>query len=225
VATQGYNTLVGEVGIKFSGGQRQRLAIARAIVRRPAILIFDEATSALDVTSERIVQAALDKVSQNRTTIIIAHRLSTVMGADKIIVLSKGKVVQEGTHGQLLAEERGPYWRLVNAQSLVLDIEEEEREENEDIGIAEDEKPRASVLLEKNSHDTIDSDIADLEEGKAKLLKLIAQNFFGSFGMLLAEQKRNWVGYMVMLIAAIGAACEYLNLVSLSESALTCPHS
>ena len=88
---QGYQTAIGENGIKLSGGQRQRLAIARSIVKRPSILILDEATSAIDVHSEEIVQAALDRVSQNRTTIIIAHRLSTVRKADHIIVMKERK--------------------------------------------------------------------------------------------------------------------------------------
>jgi ATP-binding cassette subfamily B (MDR/TAP) protein 1 len=86
---------VGDAGIKLSGGQRQRLAIARSIVKRPKILILDEATSAIDVRGERLVQAALDKVSEGRTTITIAHRLSTIKKADKIIVLRKGKLVSE----------------------------------------------------------------------------------------------------------------------------------
>ncbi|KAB8303395.1 hypothetical protein EYC80_004824 [Monilinia laxa] len=115
---EGYNTRVGDAGIKLSGGQRQRLAIARSIVKQPKILILDEATSAIDVRSERIVQAALDKVSKNRTTITIAHRLSTVIKADNIVVMKKGQVVQQGTHEQLLMDTEGPYWALANAQQL-----------------------------------------------------------------------------------------------------------
>ncbi|KAL1597186.1 hypothetical protein SLS60_008768 [Paraconiothyrium brasiliense] len=116
---EGYDTQVGDNGIKLSGGQRQRIAIARSIVKNPRILIFDEATSALDVASERIVQEALDKVSHNRTTIIIAHRLSTIQRADNIVVLAKGRVIQQGTHKSLLANRDGAYWKLVNAQQLV----------------------------------------------------------------------------------------------------------
>jgi ABC-type multidrug transport system ATPase subunit len=92
-------------------------------VRKPKILIFDEATSALDVTSERIVQAALNKVSQNRTTIVIAHRLSTIKDADNIVFLAGGKVLQQGTHESLLADGNGPYWKLVNAQQLMVETE------------------------------------------------------------------------------------------------------
>ncbi|MBS3933727.1 MAG: ATP-binding cassette domain-containing protein [Truepera sp.] len=101
---QGYNTLVGERGIKLSGGQRQRVAIARALLKNPRILILDEATSSLDSESEALVQEALERLMQGRTTFVIAHRLSTVRRADRILVLENGKIVQEGTHEALMAK-------------------------------------------------------------------------------------------------------------------------
>ena len=120
---QGYDTPVGENGVLLSGGQRQRLAIARAILKDAPILILDEATSALDNESERYIQAALEHVMKNRTTLVIAHRLSTIKRADKIIVLQHGRVMEQGTHEQLLAMG-GHYSQLYQGQTLGAEHEE-----------------------------------------------------------------------------------------------------
>ena len=114
---RGYDTLVGEAGARLSGGQRQRIAIARAFLKNAPILLLDEATSALDTESEALVQAALSRLMAGRTTILIAHRLSTVRGADRIYVIDKGRVVETGNHGALVAEG-GLYARLASSQDL-----------------------------------------------------------------------------------------------------------
>ncbi len=111
-----FETIVGDRGIKLSGGQRQRIAIARAILKNPAILIMDEATSSLDAESEKLVQSALDRLMQNRTTIIIAHRLATIRNVDCIYVLQDGRIVEEGTHEQLQGREGGVYQNLLKLQ-------------------------------------------------------------------------------------------------------------
>ena len=113
----GFQTTLGERGSRLSGGQKQRLAIARAIYKNPPILILDEATSALDTESERLVQDALDKLMENRTSIVIAHRLSTVRHADEIIVLKQGQIVERGTHVELMDKD-GFYRKLVEMQEV-----------------------------------------------------------------------------------------------------------
>jgi ATP-binding cassette subfamily B protein len=114
-APDGYETEVGERGLKLSGGEKQRVAIARTILKAPPILVLDEATSALDSHTEREIQDALDRVSRNRTTLVIAHRLSTIVAADEILVLDKGAIVERGTHSQLLAAG-GLYASMWNRQ-------------------------------------------------------------------------------------------------------------
>lgn len=114
---KGIDTNIGDSGNKLSGGQKQRLSIARAVLKNPPIMILDEATSALDTESERLVQDALEKMMKNRTSVVIAHRLSTIQNADKIVVLSKGKIVEQGKHSELL-NQKGVYHSLVEMQSL-----------------------------------------------------------------------------------------------------------
>ncbi len=138
----GFKTMVGERGLKLSGGEKQRVAIARTILKAPPILILDEATSALDTTTEQEIQAALDVVSKNRTTLVIAHRLSTVINADEIIVLRAGEIAERGTHAGLL-EQNGLYASMWNRQREATQAEEHLRQvrESDDLGVVVRKEP------------------------------------------------------------------------------------
>uniref|UniRef100_A0A1J3GPL7 ABC transporter B family member 4 n=2 Tax=Noccaea caerulescens TaxID=107243 RepID=A0A1J3GPL7_NOCCA len=138
---QGLDTMVGEHGTQLSGGQKQRIAVARAILKDPRILLLDEATSALDAESERVVQEALDRIMVNRTTIVVAHRLSTVRNADMIAVIHQGKIVEKGSHTELLKDPEGAYSQLIRLQ------EEKRSEEN-----VTDEQKMSSIESFKQSN-------------------------------------------------------------------------
>jgi subfamily B ATP-binding cassette protein MsbA len=114
---EGYQTRVGERGIKLSGGQKQRVAIARVFLKNPPILVLDEATSALDLESEHYIQEALEKLAKERTTFVVAHRLSTITHADRIVLIEHGEIVEVGTHEELM-KKKGNYHRLFQVQQL-----------------------------------------------------------------------------------------------------------
>lgn len=145
---EGYDTAIGERGMLLSGGQKQRVAIARAIVSNPPILLLDEATSALDTASEVLVQQALDQASHGRTTITIAHRLSTIKDAHQILVVSKGQILERGTHEELLQIENGSYAALVRAQKLK---EQEDAQAKQEEGIDADTEESPEELIEKEA--------------------------------------------------------------------------
>ena len=107
--------------MQLSGGQKQRVAIARAVLKNPEILLLDEATSALDVESERVVQQALDRLMRHRTTVMVAHRLSTIKNADQISVIQGGRIIEQGTHSSLIENKDGPYFKLINLQQQQLE--------------------------------------------------------------------------------------------------------
>lgn len=178
----------------MSGGQRQRLAIARSIIREPVILILDEATSSIDVRGEKIVQQALDRVSQNRTTVVIAHRLSTIRKADKIVVMRQGRKVEEGTHDQLLTIPDGVYAGLVHAQQL-------EAESAPPITDADEGSIEAMERIDTRASA---KQTADVSKSVYKRKGLV-----GSVGLFFYEQRRYWKIYMVIIVAILGGAGQY----------------
>ena len=198
---------MGEGGIRLSGGQRQRLAIARSIVKEPLILILDEATSAIDVRGEKIVQAALDRVSKDRTTVMIAHRLSTVRQADHIIVMQDGIAAEQGTHEKLLSIENGIYHDLVVSQRIE-SLEEQESSLDEVAGNLTEEVEQSDEVYEK-------------EGDEEEVIVYRNRGFFGSLGRLVCEQGVHWPFYVVILIAAAGAGCKYSELPTQIDMKLT----
>jgi ABC-type multidrug transport system fused ATPase/permease subunit len=174
--------------MKLSGGQRQRIAIARSIISKPKILILDEATSAIDVRGEQIVQAALEKASKGRTTITIAHRLSTIKKADQIVVLQRGRVVEQGTHETLLENTEGAYYGLVHAQKLSMDDTGEE--------VVYEGNPILDREKSNIQQDTASSPTESKGRGK---------NLFRGLGRLLYEQRKCFPLYAIAILFS-GAA-------------------
>ena len=190
--------MVGEAGMKLSGGQRQRIAIARSIIRQPAILILDEATSSIDVQGEKIVQKALDRLSENRTTIMIAHRLSTIRKADHIIVMKDGNKVEEGTHEQLMTISDGLYSNLNKAQQL----EEDETAPAAALAPSFDEEPLTREITRQLSKVDRSGSLAneDLETGDTTYKK---KGFLRTVGVLIYERRPQWLFYIIAIFAAM----------------------
>lgn len=184
--------------LSSTGGQRQRIAIARGIVKQPPILILDEATSAIDVRSERIVQEALDRVSKNRTTIVIAHRLSTIKRADKIVVMRKGKLVEQGSHEELLQIEDGVYHGLVYAQNLEMEAEDDGAD---GAGLQKEDTVEAK---RSGSSEFMENRPSSSEEPQWK-----DKGFLASGGLMISEQRNHVVPYLVAFVGILGAGAVY----------------
>jgi len=208
----GYSTVVGEGGIKLSGGQRQRIAIARSIIKQPAILILDEATSSIDVQGEKIVQKALDRASKDRTTIVIAHRLSTIRNADHIVVLRAGTKIEEGTHEQLLLVEDGLYKRLVQAQQV--EDETSTVKNNQDRVVPD---PFESTVVQQAARRRTSSSassviVAGNGPGADEAISedtYQKKGFFNTVGALLYERRYLWPLFGFILVGAMGGGGEF----------------
>jgi len=182
---QGYQTVVGERGVKLSGGQRQRIAIARALLRDAPILILDEALSAVDAESEAVIQEALDRLMQGRTTLIFAHRLSSVIGADRIVALDDGKVAETGTHAELMAQ-RGAYYRLMAGQSRdgAAGVELTARPSPREAEPAEESLSTKELELAESGLEPTDAILRAEGMGWPKLLRVLGQLIAGYRGTL-----------------------------------------
>ncbi|KAL0573652.1 hypothetical protein V5O48_008298, partial [Marasmius crinis-equi] len=201
----GYDTMVGERGFLLSGGQKQRIAIARAIVSDPKILLLDEATSALDTQSEGIVQDALDKAAAGRTTITIAHRLSTIKDADVIYVIGDGMVLEQGSHNDLLADENGPYAKLVQAQKLreATQGTKDSKDDSSATPTPEDIEKQAEEEVPLGRKDTSRSLASEILEKKTK--KDEKEEDYGLpylFVRMGGINKSEWKRYVVGIVAA-----------------------
>ncbi|KAE9985325.1 hypothetical protein EG328_007578 [Venturia inaequalis] len=239
VLSEGYQTHVGERGFLLSGGQKQRIAIARAVVSDPKILLLDEATSALDTKSEGVVQAALDKAAQGRTTIVIAHRLSTIKNADNIVVMSRGAIVEQGRHSELL-ERKSAYFNLVEAQRIAAEIKNDNPEEVEILQEVDGQKLHRAATNEKGEPiDPDDEDpvgrlkrmqsgksISSVELGKRGTEQTPEYSLLQLLGVVWSFNKTEWpimlLGFICSVIAGGGNPVQAIFFAK-AVSALSLP--
>ncbi|KAM5453937.1 putative ABC-type xenobiotic transporter [Microsporum audouinii] len=198
---KGYDTKVGERGDLLSGGQRQRVAIARCIISNPDIMLLDEATAALDPASENIVQAALDLVCKNRTTVVVAHKLSTIKSADQIVVMDHGKIMQQGDH-ETLRQQDGIYKQMISNQDLDIDDEPGVDEESADVIIpAESETMSAVTPYQEKSEADIEKPNSSITPTSYSILQILS--------IIFSEQRKSRFHIIVGIIACFAAGAVY----------------
>ncbi|KAK9475924.1 P-loop containing nucleoside triphosphate hydrolase protein [Lipomyces japonicus] len=222
---KGLDTDVGERGFLLSGGQKQRIAIARAVVSNPKILLLDEATSALDTKSEGVVQDALDKASKNRTTIVIAHRLSTIRDADCIVVMSRGAIVEMGTHNELL-DHKAEYFNLVEAQKIETEKSEAENKlANKDDDVVENDNLDDAAILEKTvtraSARSVSSIALENKDTKEEKTYSVWELIVTVFKLSTPEHKWMFIGGFSAFINGLGypvTSVLYANCIAAFQS-------
>ncbi|GMR44616.1 hypothetical protein PMAYCL1PPCAC_14811, partial [Pristionchus mayeri] len=232
---EGYSSLLGASGVSLSGGQKQRIAIARAIVSRPRLLLLDEATSALDSKSERIVQKALDSASQGRSTIVVAHRLSTIKSVDRVMVMQDGEVVESGEYSELRVKQGGLFSRMATEQEMERrqSKEEEKREESE--GSSEDDDTETVEIERRESGEVVEGEFPSTKGGflaiigrnkgqtavifllgimKALASILLSARFFFIFGSLEGDDYTPLLFWLTVGTIAIGLYNFFFQFIS-----------